>query len=209
MILTVGGLDPSLRNLGLAKATYDTDNDHLAMVALRLQPTEKQSGKTIRSSSDDLRCAGLLVGATHVWIADCAAVFAEIPSGAQSARAAFGLGIALGVLGSVGNVGSFRGRLIQVTPQDVKVQAVGSKNASKHEMIEWAMERWPNLPWLTKKVKGVVSPIDKNEHLADACGAINAGIKTDEFKSIIQIVRATQPIPGAPHVSQAEYHPSF
>lgn len=184
----MGGLDPSLRNLGLAKAVYDTETDRLEMTGISLQQTEKQSGKTVRSSSDDLRCASLLVSSTHEWIADCAAVFAEVPSGAQSARAAFGLGIAVGVLGSVGSVGPFRGKLIQVSPQQVKVYFVGSKNASKHEMIEQAMKLYPDLPWFMHRGK----PQDKNEHMADAVAAIHAGVSTDEFKSIVQIVRATQ-----------------
>jgi hypothetical protein len=203
MLITVGGLDPSLRNFGLAKATYNTETDELAATNIRLQQTEKQSGKTVRSSSDDLRCAGVMSNAMHLWISDCAAVFAEVPSGAQSARAAFGLGIAVGVLGSVGNVGTFRGRLIQVSPQQVKYDAVGSKVAAKEEMIEWAMEKWPKLPWLMRAGK----PVAKNEHMADALATIHSGVQTDEFKSIVQIVRMASIQPAT--LSQEEYPPTF
>lgn len=191
MRLHVAGIDPSLRNLGLAEGIYDTDAEALEMIGIELQETESEAGKTVRKSSDDLRCAGLLTSAVHRFIAPCAVVFAEIPSGSQSARGSFSNGICLGVLASIGNVGGYRGRLIQVNPYEVKRAAVGSKNASKEEMIHWAHERWPKLPWLTKKQKGVVSLIAKNEHMADACAAINAGIQTDEFRNLVQIVRAT------------------
>lgn len=190
MYLTLGGIDPSLRNFGFAKATYDTISDTWGVHSISLQQTENESGKTVRKSSDDFRCAGLLHDATQTWVKDCSVVFGEVPSGAQSARASFGLGIALAVLAGVGTVGSeFKGRLIQVNALDVKRLAVGSKNASKPEMIEWAMTKWPDLPWLTRKVKGEVKPIDKNEHMADACAVINAGIQTDEFKALIQTLK--------------------
>lgn len=190
MRLQIAGIDPSLRNFGFAKGFYDITERLFKVTGIDLQQTESESGKTVRKSSDDLRCAGLQHQATQKWISGSNVVFAEVPSGAQSARAAFGLGIAVGVLGGVGNIGGdFRGRLIQVTPLDVKRLAVGSKNASKHEMIEWAMDMWPELPWLTRKVKGEVVPIEKNEHMADACAAINAGIVTDEFLTLVEAIK--------------------
>lgn len=190
MLIKVAGLDPALSNLGLAKGTFDTESGELIITDIFTQVTEPEAGKTVRKSSDDLRRANLLAGALHPWIADADAVFAEIPSGAQSARAAFGLGIALGVVGTVGIVGKFAGRPIQTNPSDVKRKAIGSKNASKEEMIEWAHGRWPNLPWKrtpSGKNKGQLSP--SNEHVADACAVINAGIDTDEFKTLTQMLR--------------------
>ncbi len=189
MQLTVAGLDPSLRHFGYAKGLYETIDNTWQVSHIDLQDTENEAGKTVRKSSDDLRCAGLLVAKTHSWIGNCGIVFAEVPSGAQSARASFGLGIVLGVLGSIGQVGEFRGRLIQVNALDVKRLATGSKHATKREMIEWASERWPDLPWLTRKFKGNIELIDRNEHMADACAVINAGIQTDDFKSLVQTLK--------------------
>ncbi len=190
MLIEVGGLDPSLRNFGLARGVYDTETNELSIEHIRTQVTEAEEGKTVRKSSDDLRCASLLVDAMHGFITTCSAVFAEIPSGSQSARGSFSNGICLGVMGSVGVTGAFKGRLIQVNPLEVKRAATGSKHAGKDEMIEWAMKKWPNLPWIVTKSgvnKGQPSP--KNEHMADACAAINAGIKTDEFKSLLQLLK--------------------
>lgn len=195
MLLRVGGHDPSLRNWGLAKGTLDTVTGELVITEIRLQETDKETGKTVRQSSDDLRCASLLSSAVHLWNKDCDAVFAEVPSGSQSARGSFSNGICLGVLGGIGPSGNFNGRLIQVNPTEVKRAAVGSKNAAKHEIIEWAMGNWPNLPWpLVQRNSRNLKKGDldeaRAEHMADACAAINAGVQTDEFKSIIQIVEA-------------------
>lgn len=184
MLLKVAGLDPSLRNFGLAKGQFDITTSALTMRGIDTIRTENESGKTVRKSSDDLRCASLLHGGAQAWIADAAAVFAEVPSGSQSARGSFSNGVCLGVLAGLG------AKLIQVNPLEVKRAAVGSKNASKEEMVEWAVEKFPELPWIiakSGKFKGKPS-VDQNEHMADACAAINAGVQTDEFKSLVRML---------------------
>lgn len=191
MLIKVAGIDPSLRNWGLAKGHYDLSTGELSMLAIDLVETESEAGKTVRKSSDDLRCATALTKNLHAWLADCVAVFGEVPSGSQSARGMFSNGICLGILGGIGEVGPYKGSLIQVSPQEVKVLATGSKVASKYDMIEWAMERFPNLPWLiTKSGKSKGQPTAKNEHMADACAAINAGVHTPEFKNLVRLMQA-------------------
>lgn len=191
MLIKVAGLDPSLRNWGLAKGLFDLSTDRLTMTDIDLVETESEAGKTVRKSSDDLRCAATLTARLHDWIGDCSAVFGEVPSGSQSARGMFSNGICLGVMGGIGNVGPYKGSLIQVTPSEVKKLATGSKVASKEEMIEWAMEMFPDLPWLiTKSGKNKGQPTAKNEHMADACAAIHAGIHTPEFRNLAQVMRS-------------------
>jgi Holliday junction resolvasome RuvABC endonuclease subunit len=185
MLLKIGGIDPSLRNTGFAKAEFNTHTGDWQVIKVGLVETEKQSGKSIRVNSDDLRCGSEIVRAMHDWIADCHVVVAEIPSGGQSAAAAKGLGLATGILSTIGCVGVFKGSLIQVMPAEVKLAAIGAKNASKDEMIEWAQKRWPDVEWKMTKRGGVMVPTLKNEHIADACGAIAAGIKTDQFRTLI------------------------
>lgn len=190
MKIKIAGLDPSLRHFGLAKGVYDISTGEYIITDIFTQDTESEAGKTVRKSSDDLRCANLIVDKLHKWIDGCGAVFAEIPSGSQSARGSFSNGICLGTLGSVGAVGNFKGKLIQVSPTEVKKAAIGSKVASKEEMVEWASEKFPHLPWVkgrTAATKGIVS-VPKNEHMADAIAAINAGVNTAEFKILTQML---------------------
>tara|TARA_R100001086_G_C11837589_1_gene258256 strand:+ start:1281 stop:1841 length:561 start_codon:yes stop_codon:yes gene_type:complete len=180
MKLIVAGIDPALRNFGLAKATYDTETGELTPIALKLIETDKDKGKQVRKNSDDLRRATEHCKAIHEWISDCNMVMVEIPVGSQSARACVSYGMCIGILSSIG-VSEYKGRLIQVQPGEVKMAACDTKHASKDEMIEWATEKYPDLPWL----KGRGGPGKKNEHLADAVAAIHAGIETDEFRNLI------------------------
>lgn len=192
MLLTVAGIDPSLRNTGLAKGVYDTVSEKLQITSLFLAETDKQSGKQVRVNSDDLRRGSIVASAIHYWLQGCAVAFAEIPSGAQSANAAKALGIATGVLSTVGVIGPFKGRLVQVMPQEVKKLATGSKVADKNEMVDWAVRNWPDAGWLRKGKGNTGDLVKKNEHLADACAAIHAGIQTDEFKQLVQALSAIQ-----------------
>lgn len=182
MKLTIAGIDPALANFGLAKGEYDLDTGEFTPSAIKLISTSKQTGKTVRQNSDDIRRASELCGGMHEWITDCHVVFAEIPTGSQSARGAFSNGTCLGILASIGESTGYSGRLIQVLPHEVKLAAVGSKHAAKNEMIEWASQTYPNLDWPT--YRGKVQ--NKAEHMADALAAIHAGLKTDEFINLRQ-----------------------
>lgn len=183
MRIQVAGIDPALRNMGVALMTLDTDTMELALLDLKLFETEKMAGKTVRQNSDDLRRAKELVKGLDTVTKGCTLVFAEIPTGAQSARAALSFGIAIGVLASCPLP------VIQVQPWETKLAAVGTKTASKQEMIEWAGETYPTGPWLRRKLKGESVLVDKNEHLADACAIVHAGIKTDEFQWLRSTMR--------------------
>lgn len=59
-------------------------------------------------------------------------VVVEVPVGSQSARSMASYGICIGILASITKP------MIQVTPTEVKMATVGSKTASKQDMIDWA-----------------------------------------------------------------------
>jgi Holliday junction resolvasome RuvABC endonuclease subunit len=181
MFIRVAGIDPSLRNMGIVRMMLKLDTLETTIQEMELFETEKLSGKTVRQNSDDLRRATELYNGMIRMTADCNLVFAEIPTGAQSARAALSFGIAIGIMSACPIP------LIQVQPSETKLATVGTKTASKQEMIEWAGEAYPKAPWLTRKLHGKQVLVDKNEHLADACAIIHAGIKTDEFQRLRSI----------------------
>lgn len=66
----------------------------------------------------------------------------------------------------------------EVTPNEVKLTAVGSKVATKETMINWAKHCHPEANWPKAACKA--------EHVADATAAIHAGIKSNEFQQLIQ-----------------------
>ena len=143
MLIDVLGVDISLRNMGLAKVVVNTDTTEVVCVSdLILVRTEDQSGKKVRKNSDDLRRALSMVGGLRKAAHGCRLAVVEMPVGSQSARAMASYGLSVGVMASCPLP------LIQVTPIEVKLAATGDKTAEKEEMIEWAVEKYPDAPWL-------------------------------------------------------------
>jgi Holliday junction resolvasome RuvABC endonuclease subunit len=154
----------------------DIDDLSVRVTRIRLLETEKLTTKSVRQNSDDLRRAREAHEAISEDLDSATLAFVEVPVGSQNARAMCSYGVCIGLLAAV------KVPLIQVQPTEVKMAAVGTKTASKQEMIEWATALYPDLPWFKTTRKGVTTFSDKNEHIADAIGAIHAGIHTDEFK---------------------------
>lgn len=175
--MIIAAIDPSLRAFGCAKFLF-TEGE-LRPLDLLLIKTEKEKSKTIRVNSDDLRRAREIHREVRTFIHGADIIFSEVPSGAQSARAAWALGIAVGIIAGLPQI-------IEVQPAETKLAAVGTKTASKKEMIEWATGLYPDAPW--KISRGIVT-LD-NEHLADACGVAHAGIRTVQFQQLMALKRA-------------------
>jgi len=179
MKIRIIGLDPSLRNFGIVKATLDLRDLTIQINDLILVETEGQGKrKVVRQNSEDLRRAAALYQGLQMHARGASLAFAEVPVGSQSARAMASYGVCLGVLASC------PAPIIQVTPSEVKEIAIGHKNATKQEMIDWAVEKYPDAPWFREKKGGVLRPLNKNEHLADATAAIEAGLATDQFRQV-------------------------
>ena len=180
------GIDPALSNMGLAIATLDLATMTFHVDKLTLVQTDGQATKQVRKNSDDLRRAKILHDGLHEACKEASFAIAEIPTGTQSARGAMSNGIALGVLAGCPIP------LIQVSPTEAKLASTGIKTATKQEMIEWAMGKYPYANWLLRKSKGAIVPMNDNEHLADALAIIEAGILTNEFKAAIAILKGMQ-----------------
>ena len=188
--IKVLGVDPALRNFGFAVSTVDLDTYQIMKVeCLELSKTEDDAGKKVRRNSDDLRRARVHADALRKWSNpdDVSIAFIEVPVGSQSARAMASYGICIGVLTNC------RCGVVEVTPTEVKVGATGSKTATKEEMIDWAYGKYADAyGWLTRKQGGKFVLKKENEHLADAIGAINAGLKTSQWAQLKGLLRLTQ-----------------
>lgn len=182
MIISVVGIDAAFAHMGLARAFLS--DSAIRVEELKLINTEGNAGKTVRKNSDDLRRAqelreGMVSFCTlKQWTK---VAFVEIPHGSQSARGAWSLGIAVGVLASCPVP------IIQVSALEVKLASVGKKTASKSEMIEWARHHHPKAGWRLHKNKLTAD----NEHLADAIAAIYAGLKTDQWRQLMSMMQPT------------------
>jgi len=181
--LQVLGMDPSLRNWGIAKGTYDTERKQLSIAKVDvIQPSFKWA-KGVRQSHKDLVSANALIDGILPHLEDASMVFVEIPIGSQSASAMKGYGVCIGILGSLRGIGK---PFFELSPSEVKIAATGSKTATKQEMIDWAVEHFPNANWPSKTIKGKQSIITgKAEHMADAAAAIQAGVDAPWFQRVI------------------------
>lgn len=179
------GVDPSLRNFGIVSAELDIQTMKFKITDMNLVESEDNAKKqkTVRKNSDDLRRARLLHHGFVEACQDASFAFVEVPVGSQSARAMASYGICIGVLSACPVA------MIQVTPSEVKHAMTGIKTATKDEMIEAAVNAHPYAKWMTRKSKGETVLMNDNEHLADAVGAIQAGLNTDEFKAAVAMMK--------------------
>lgn len=161
-----------MSNMGMVKGMLDMESGILSDIELQLIETKPDKDKTVRKNSKDLARAKEIYEGVHNFFSDVNIICIEIPVGSQSANAmkSYGFCIMLAV--------TLKQPLIEVTAKEVKKAATNNPNATKKDMINWAITQYPNLSWL----KSGQRIIDKNEHLADALASIYAGVKTRQFQ---------------------------
>lgn len=174
------GVDPSLRNFGCVVASLDLHTREYEVLSMELIETKPQKKtKGVRKNAMDFdRCKTLTDGFRSL-VGESDIVIAEMPHGSQNARAAASYGMCIGVLSHCDKP------LIQVTAEQVKLAACNDRVASKKDMINWAKQRHPDAPWIVSRGKFV----NKNEHLADAIAAIEAGLLTEEWRSLEILIK--------------------
>lgn len=189
LMIKFGAIDASMRNCGLAFGTYDVGQSTYQVGSIHLIQTFPSKEKGVRKSSLDYQSGKSMYIKLQNYLREYepTIMFAEMPTGSQSANGMKSYGMTLQLLGTIGCP------VIQVSPQEVKVAAVDSKTASKDTMIKWAAKKHPHLQWITRKIKGEVQLQNKNEHLADAIGAIEAGMRTDQWAQLLSVLQAQQP----------------
>lgn len=175
------GVDPSLNNFGFAVAMYDLEKATYRITDLKLAETGNEAGKQVRKNSDDIRRARILFDGLKEMCEGAAFAIAEVPVGSQSARAMASYGMCCGVLAACPIP------LVQVNPTEVKLAAIGDKYAAKEEMIQWGLKEHPDAPWLSLGKGEKKRYLNKNEHLADACAAIKAGLKTEQVRGMLNL----------------------
>lgn len=177
-LLKVVGLDPSLRNWGIAIGSIPLDTGILTITDIKTICTEPMpKGSKETKSTHDINTAKHLYQGVQDAVSDADIVCVEVPYGSQDVKAAVGRGICLGVLGSLEPT-----NFIYVTPQSVK-KIIGSPSATKAESVALAHKRHPEADW--PMWNGKVS-VGKSEHCADAIHAIYAAAQTKTFKALIQ-----------------------
>ncbi len=186
--IRVLGMDPSLNNWGLAYGLYYPDTGQLSISTVDVINPDFSTGKQVRQNSKDMeRAEALMTGAMKA-CEGATVVFVEVPVGSQSARAMASYGICAGVLGALRAQGI---PFFEITPTEVKLATVGKKTASKAEIIDRAVGLHPDANWPMITQKGITRvSTTKAEHMADAIGAIEAGLQLPLFKQSLQFMNA-------------------
>lgn len=83
--LRVVGMDPSLRNWGISKGTFNLDTQQVLIDELEVVNPILPTGKQVRQSSVDIESAKQLSDRVMAATKDAQAVFVEVPIGSQSA----------------------------------------------------------------------------------------------------------------------------
>lgn len=185
MKIKIVGMDPSMSNWGIAKATLDVETLQFEIDDLILIETESEAKKGVIKQSDDLRRAKIVKEGMIEACEDASIAVSEIPfcNPAGYAAANFNSGLVTGVLAACPIP------LIQVFPAEVKFKATGIRSATKDEMITWAIGKYPNAPWRMRTLKGKQVPTKVNEHLADAVAALNAGLDSQQLRQALAIYK--------------------
>jgi Holliday junction resolvasome RuvABC endonuclease subunit len=178
-------MDPSYNNWGLAFGVLDTVSGTLSIESLDVIKAEKITAKQVRQNHKDIEVSHQLSKAATEAAEGVHAIFVEVPHGSQSARSSATYGVCVGVLGAMRAAGI---QFFEVSALEVKLAGAGNKTATKVEMMDWAQQAHPELVYPTRLQEGVICRIaSKAEHMADAVGAIHAGLKLDSFKQLMQL----------------------
>ncbi len=184
MKIPILGMDPSLTNWGLASALLDLDTGIMDHPFLQLICPDDLGGKQIRVNSNDMHRAEQLATVVFAAAQKAKVIFVEMPVGSQSARAMASYGICIGIVGALR---ASQIPVIEVTAREVKLGLSGNKHATKRQMIDSGVRLYPHSNW-TSFYPGQRNSIpDKAEHVADAIGAIHAGVQTPTFQTLLRL----------------------
>lgn len=183
MRIPVVGFDPSMRHWGIAEGTLDLESGFLEDLNLTVIEPKGKTHKQVRTNSIDMTIAQELYEGALPAAKRAKVIFVEVPVGSQSASGMKAYGMCVGILGSMRAEGL---QLIEVTASEVKIALAGKKLATKDEMIAAGVGLYPKANW--PRHRGQI--VARAEHVADAIGAIHAGVNTPVFQNMLRLLGA-------------------
>jgi len=177
--MRIVSIDPSLRNTCLVYS--ELVDGCIRIVDSVTIETEKSKLKQVRASSDLIHRCDVLHRHVNKFLKKHSPeiIFVETPSGSQSASGMKNYGVSCYLIATL------IPRAIEVTPTEVKKATVGTKTASKNDMIAWAFDKHPEAPWVLRKG----FPLAKQEHMADAIAIIYAGMVTPAYSWLMSAIK--------------------
>lgn len=185
--MKIMGFDPSMNNWGVVAGFYDPGTAKVkAVESIVIQPNKLlEKKKTVRKNVQDIDHA-LMLGQRITYVLSVwkpQALFIEVPVGSQNARAMCSYGMCIGLTALIKELGY---PFFTVTPTEVKLAMGQSKSASKQDMIDAAVNLHPDLNW-PRKGSAIIK--SQAEHIADAVGAMYAGVGLTDFQNLVSIAK--------------------
>lgn len=159
--------DPAFRNFGWAVlAVYPEFKGELVIDVGCIRTEKADKKQKLLAADDNHRCVGEIISRLrevhdqyHPFL-----ICAESQQGSKNAHAMQLQGMAWGALSAFSYL--VRTPILQVSPQQVKQALCGRKDASKDDIKDKVLERYPGAEEHTIKIK----PPSLHEHIYDAIG---------------------------------------
>ena len=161
-MLNILSFDPSLRNWGIAKMTYDNSTG-LDLLSVDVIHTFIDKGSKESKALQDLEACNTLIEGINKHLDVIDLIVIELPIGSQSSAAMKSYGICIALSAYISQLGI---KTLYVSPFDVK-KVVGKTNTTKHAIVDWVNLKHPNI--LSKVLY-------KSNHEADATVAVYAAL---------------------------------
>jgi len=175
-------LDPSFRNNGWA--IIDVSDNETRVVDVGVIKTKK-SDKKLKAfaGEDNHRCAQEIARALNAvfTLYKPQLVCAEAQAGSKNSKAAQLMGMNWGIVSAISYVEEVP--IIQARPSQVKVANTGKAKASKEEIADAVINRFPELKKLITKVK----PKGVHEHIYDAVSVFVACEISTEVQTVKKV----------------------
>jgi Holliday junction resolvasome RuvABC endonuclease subunit len=166
VVIWILGCDPGLASFGVARVELTTDSERIVAIAsLETAPSPKK--RKVRVCEDTIRRVQELALALKSWAGDepPAAVAFESMSLPRNASASSKVGMSFGMLGAAAVLLGWP--LVQATPQELKKAMCGKASASKREVEQALVRRYPEAAPLIEAI-----PKSKREHPVDAAAVV-------------------------------------
>lgn len=160
------GIDPSLRNWGLAVMELDKELTILKTHTIRTNKIPKHKSVAVT----DVNTAKFILDELKDYLEGIDAICIELPLGSQTSTAMKSYGLCIGLVGYIATLGI---PVIYKNPFDIK-KVIGKRDTTKEEIIDWVNTNHPNK---LSKYKTVA------EHQADAVLAVYASL--NELKELL------------------------
>jgi Holliday junction resolvasome RuvABC endonuclease subunit len=158
--------DPAFRNFGWAVLrVHPIDKGELVITAGCIRTEKAERKQKLLAADDNHRCVGEIINtlrdvhAEHTPFLICA----ESQQGSKNSHAMQLQGMAWGALSAFSYL--VRTPILQVSPQTVKKTVCGRRDASKEEIRDKVLERWPGS---TSDAIRRIKPASLHEHIYDA-----------------------------------------